>query len=245
MLDLIKNHKIAFFLTFLLISTLVGCPKKATETILVCAASSTEPALIEIASAAKKELGAAFKINAASSSTVAKQIEQGAKCDIYLSANSQWMSYLEKKSLIKKNSKKILLKNSLVFIKSKNQKAKNKFAIADPSHVPAGKYAKEALVNLGRYKELEKILLLGKSARDTLRLIELGEANLGVVYKSDALSSSKVSIDKEIAQKYYSKIAYPIAIVKKSKKKSSEKVLNFLFTKEASEIFKKWGFLTL
>ncbi|ELI6425875.1 molybdate ABC transporter substrate-binding protein [Vibrio harveyi] len=190
------------------------------------------------------------------SSSIARQILNGAPADIFISANTKWMDYLVKSKAVKNDSVTNLVRNSLVLIAPKastiepfdfsdanawNQALEgNRLALGNPVSVPAGMYAKESLTNLGVWKKLERQIAPAKNVRLALALVERGEAPLGVVYKTDALLTDKVKVVGEFANDTHADIIYPAAIVKDSTQ--SEQFFEYLKSDDAKKVFAQYGF---
>ena len=192
-------------------------------------------------------------INSASSGILARQIENGAQADIFLSANQDWMNYLVQRNKLEYLPKTIA-SNSLAvvapiesgmdsvdFIDLKLSEQKGNYSIADPGHVPLGKYTKESMEYYNIYNLLTTRLILTKDARSTLRLVELGEVFLGFVYLSDARLSTKTRIISVIPRESHQTISYQAIIVNESKPVSAN-FLDFLSSDENIHIWKKMGF---
>lgn len=230
----------------------------AADKVTVFAASSLTNAMNEVAAVYKEKTGTQSTLSFASSAALARQIAQGAPADIYLSANEKWMDYVEKQQAIEPQSRKSLLKNSLVLVAPDSYPADQielsaswdlakaldgtRLATGDPKHVPAGIYAKESLENVGLWQKASPLLAPANNVRSALLLVEKQEALLGIVYKTDALVSNKVKVVAELPDTSHAAITYPVAIVKD---KSGEKVnafYDFLQSEQAREIFEKYGF---
>lgn len=241
------------------ISTLLTClSANAAEKIMVFAAASLTNAMQDISTiyhAEHQDSDIVFSF--ASSSVLARQIEQGAPADIFMSADQKWMDYLIKLDIVK--NKQTLLKNSLVLIapldSNLNQVNINKntdwhtilpqdekMAVGDPDHVPAGLYAKESLTNLGVFNQLTPQLARASNVRDALMLVERGEAALGIVYSTDAKVSDKVKIVGEFPADSFAPIEYPIALL--TNNTPATDFYQFLTTPQAQTIFIKYGFVT-
>lgn len=193
----------------------------------------------------------------ASSSTLARQIEQGAPAEIFISADQKWMDYLLERDLV--SAKELLVKNSLVLIAPIQSTITNvtidkntdwttllakgeRMAVGDPAHVPAGVYAKESLSNLGIYDKLEPQFAPANNVRAALMLVELDEAKLGIVYSTDAKVSNKVKIVGEFPADSFSPVEYPIALI--TSDKTAKAFYDFLKTAPAIAILEKYGFVT-
>ena len=193
---------------------------KESREIIVYAAASTSDLVLEAGEIFFEKTGVKIKLNAASSGTLARQIEQGATPDIYISASLKWKDYLENKKLVKKSSS--FLGNSLVVITPGNSELKpfiinsekslpdfkGRISIADPDHAPAGVYAVEALKNSGLWKDIENRMQPAADVRSALAVVEFGEAELGIVYKTDAAASDKVRILSVFPENTHKPIRY-------------------------------------
>ena len=192
--------------------------------------------------------------NFGASGSLAQQIVQGAPADVFLSASPDWMDALDRQGLILENSRKNLLKNSLVLAVPKSDAVTTRFedlkadrirrvAIGEPESVPAGKYAKEALSRLGLFDGLQSKLVLGKDVRQVLAYVETGSVEAGLVYSTDALASDKVRVVATVPANVHSPILYPIAVVKASKNAAAAlSFVSFLSTQTARKIFIASGF---
>jgi molybdate transport system substrate-binding protein len=231
-------------------------PGFAEDKTLIFAASSTTKPLKEIISIFNKTNKNKAIASFASSSILAKQIENGAGADIFLSANPEWMDYLEKKNKINRTSRKNYLGNSLVLIAPLNSNLKfklqknfnfagafsGKLAMGDPRHVPAGIYGKQALESLGLWKGLETKVANTIDVQAALNLVEKKECQVGIVYLTDALNSSKVKIIATFPDLSHEPILYPVALIKDNKATATD-FYKFLFSKQAGQVFTKYGFI--
>jgi molybdate transport system substrate-binding protein len=225
--------------------------------ILVSAAASLSDALKEIGADFQAQTGVRVEFNFDASSTLARQIEEGAPADIFFSADEAQMNRLAKKGLIDPATRKNLLGNSLVVvvpadsnlqIKSAsdltNATAKQRIALADPEAVPAGVYAKAWLEKLGLWTTVEPNVLPTENVRAALAAVASGNVYAGVVYKTDAAISKKVKIAYEVPRADGPDIRYPVALVKDSKQpEAAKKFLDYLSSKEAGQVFRRFGFL--
>ncbi len=239
---------------FCLIST---AETRAAEVTVFAAASLTN-AIDEIGSDfAAKGLGKVIASYAASS-TLAKQIDNGAPANIFISADVDWMNYLADRKLVDAGSREDLLGNTLVLIAPAGAPSQpvnllhgphlavllgeGRLATGDPDHVPAGKYAKEALEALGQWKELEPKLARAASVRDALSMVERAETPLGIVYGTDAAVAVKVKVVATFPDNLHAPIVYPAALVAGQQTPAAAAFLAFLKTKEARQVFRKYGF---
>lgn len=238
---------------------LTGCSsstKKEDKTIElnISAAASLKEAMADLEAAyTSKNPEVSFVINYGSSGSLQQQIEQGAPCDLFISAGEKQMTALEEEGLLLDGTNKDLVKNSLVLVTSNDSKissidslnsdAVSKIALGEPSIVPAGKYADETLTSLAIKDSLNNKLVFAKDVKEVLAWTASGNADAGFVYLSDALSSDGVKIVETISEEYHSPITYPVAIIKDSDDIDAAKAFeDFLFTDEAQEIFEKYGY---
>ncbi len=246
-----------FILIGVLIAFVTNCPATETAPVIVFTAASTTNAINDIAAAFKKQFGTDVTSSFASSSTLAKQIEQGAPASIFISADEDWMNYLAEKKLISLDSRCDLLGNSLVIIAPASDKivkiddvksqimaalGAGRLATGDPDHVPVGKYAKAAMTKLGIWRDIEPRLARTGDVRGALALVERGETPLGVVYSTDAAISKKVKIVGVFPPESYPPVVYPAALILANVSPDAKKIFEFLKGAEAKTIFEKYGF---
>ncbi|MFT5880452.1 MAG: molybdate transport system substrate-binding protein [Moritella sp.] len=194
----------------------------------------------------------------ASSSTLARQIAQGAPAQIYLSANQKWMDYLIKQQAVAPQSKVTLLRNSLVLIAPKSSTVNkieltpqwdlsaiigdSRMAVGDPDHVPAGSYARQALEYLQLWQQAAPLLARANNARGALALVERGEAPLGIVYATDALVAKKVKTLATFPANSHQPIEYPLVLINKNPSAAVDAFYQYLQGSEAKAVFVKHGF---
>ena len=251
--------RLALPITILLTLILGSCSNsdasRQTE-ILVAAASSMTPALTDIAAEFErnnKDIKVTFTFG--SSGKLAQQIKGGAPVDVFISASSTDMDTLEKYDKIESNTRANITKNTLVVIQQKGGEHSvlntenplmtevTHFAIGNPDTVPAGIYAKEALVKMGEWEELEPKLVFGKDVRQVLTFVETGNAERGIVFTSDAQSSDKVEVISKIDPALHSPAVYPGAIVASTEHpEAAHAFLDYLQTREVQEILTDYGF---
>ncbi|WKT00900.1 molybdate ABC transporter substrate-binding protein [Gallibacterium salpingitidis] len=228
------------------------------EQVTVFAAASMTNALQQVAEDYKKKLPAdEIVFSFASSSTLAKQIAEGAPANIFISANTKWMDYLKAKGLTVAGSDKILVGNELVMIANQDSKIdqvdvakgewikqldNNFLSVGDPDHVPAGQYMKAATTKLGFWDKIESKLARGKDVRAALALVERNEAPLGVVYGTDAKQSKKVKIVGVFPADSYPKVEYPVALLKDHDSKAAKAFFDYLQSDDAKKVFTQYGF---
>lgn len=234
--------------------------KPAAKQITVFAAASTIDVLRAIGAQyeAKTKTKVSFSFDA--TSTLAKQIKSGAPADLFLSADEKWMDDLVTANAVQPASRENLLGNDLVLIAPLGKTFEVKFAkdfdfaaslphikritLGDPSHVPAGRYAQQALEKLTWWSSLQPRLAPSHDVRAALRIVEIGEADAGIVYATDAKSSRKVFVIGAFPADSHDPIRYPIALCKDAKPEAAD-FLKFLRTPEAAQVFESAGFSIL
>jgi len=222
----------------------------------IFAAASLKNALDEVSALYAAQSGKRPRLSYAASSALARQIENGAPADIFISADSEWMDYLEKKDLLAPGTRRDLLGNRLVLIAPAAQPAKfpiaaglplakalrkGRLAIADPLHVPAGRYAKAALESLEVWEDVKGRLAPVDNVRAALALVARGETPLGIVYETDALAERSVTVAGVFPADSHPRIVYPAAVVKGAKGDAAGLVA-FLAGPQARRVFEKHGF---
>jgi molybdate transport system substrate-binding protein len=236
-----------------------GAHAQPTKPLTVFAASSLTDALNEIAPLYAAAGHPAPVFSYAASAVLARQIEQGARADLFASADEPWADYLAERKLIDPATRVSLLSNTLVLVaptdkpmKVKIRKGFNlagalgdgKLAMADPDSVPAGKYGKAALENLNVWSSVAGKVARAENVRAALRFVEVGEAAGGIVYATDALASGpKVKVVGEFPASSYPNISYPFAAVTGGNATEAKAFLAFLRTKPAQDVFKRKGFV--
>ncbi|MCB2191508.1 MAG: molybdate ABC transporter substrate-binding protein [Deltaproteobacteria bacterium] len=229
----------------------------AAGPVMVFAAASTTNAVSDVIKAYEAAGKGKAVASFASSSTLAKQIANGAPAQVYLSANVKWMNYLAEKTLLEPDSRVDLLGNRLVLIAPKGAKklgpiqagmpllkclGDGRLAVGDPDHVPAGIYAKQALMSLGLWKKAEPRLARAANVRAALALVERGEAPLGIVYSTDAAITPKVTVLGRFPESSHKPIVYPLALLKDEATAQAKDFWQFLQSDQAKAIFTKYGF---
>lgn len=228
----------------------------AADSTTVYAAASTTNALAEVADAFTAETGITVRPSFASSSTLAKQIEQGAPAEVFISASGTWMDYLAEKGLVVAGSRTDMLGNELVLVAPADGPVESveigqdldlaalldggRLAVGDPDHVPAGQYARAALEHLGLWAQIGPRLARQNDVRSALALVERGEAPLGVVYATDAAVSEGVKIVGTFPRGSHPPITYPVALVKDTE--AGRAFMAFMKTESAKETFVRHGF---
>lgn len=227
------------------------------KTITIFAAASMKNALDEVDAAYTAKTGVKIIASYAASSVLAKQIEQGAPADVFVSADIDWMDYALSKKTINEPTRVNLLGNSIVLIAPKDSEINNvtisqgfdlaklagdgRIATGDVKSVPAGKYAKAALEKLGAWQAAELKFAMAESVRAALTLVARGEANLGIVYSTDAKVEPGVKIVGTFPADSHPAIIYPVAATTTAKPETND-YLAFLRTSTAKTILEKYGF---
>ncbi|PEC22516.1 molybdate ABC transporter substrate-binding protein [Bacillus cereus] len=228
-----------------------------TVELTISAAASLQDALKEIEQQYKeKEPNIQLSFNFGASGALQQQIEQGAPADLFFSAAEDKFQTLVKKGFIDEKEGKNLLGNELVLVVPKDssltkfqdlkdEKIK-KIALGTPESVPAGKYAKASLTHENLWNDVQNKIVFTKDVRQVLTYVETGNVDAGIVYKTDALISDKVKIGETAAATSHEPIHYPLGVIKESKhKKEATSFYEYLQSKDAQSIFKKYGFTIL
>lgn len=235
------------------------CNLTQAETVKVYAAASLTNAISDIAVVYEKQHPQTDIVPVfGASSALAKQIEAGAKSDLFFSADVDWMNYLIKKQMITGNKSKALLSNQLVLISPKKlniafkaqpnfnfaQSFKGHVCTGQMESVPAGKYAKQSLIKLNWLDSLKGRIVGTDDVRSALAFVERGECDVGIVYKTDALISKKVKVIGTFPENSHHPILYPLALTKQGEK-NGDAVQFEKFVKSSPQskiIFQKYGF---
>lgn len=227
----------------------------AADVTMFAAASLTE-ALNEIAADYKKDTGKNVAVSPAASSVLARQIEASGGADIFMSADLDWMDYLDNKGLIAHDTRQNLLGNRLVLVAANDAKLSiaiaphfdlsgvlqgGRLAMADPDSVPAGKYGRTALISLGAWNGVVDHLVNAENVRVALAYVARGEAPLGIVYETDAKAEPKVKVVGVFPENSHPPILYPAALTKDAKPEARG-FLAYLSSPTARAVFVKDGF---
>jgi molybdate transport system substrate-binding protein len=228
----------------------------AAPHILVFGAASLTNVLQELGDAYHQSSGVVVKSSFAASSVLARQIEAGARADIFFSADLDWMDYLQQRDLIQRATRHDVVGNRLVLVAPADSKLELKigpnFALAaalgtgrlatgDPDSVPVGRYARTALTALGVWNEVANRIVRADNVRTALIFVERGEVPLGIVYTTDALIDKKVRIVDTFPANTHQPITYPIALTQTARPQAAAFV-SYLLSPEALAAFKKYGF---
>ena len=248
-------NNIAQKMTIWLLLLFITSTANAEDKITVFAAASLTNALTDIGAQYQKDKSVKIVHSFAASSTLAKQIENGAPADIFMSADTKWMNYLQDKKLIKTASRIGFIGNKLVLIAPKGRNFNVKFdktfdfakafegrlCTGDIESVPAGIYAKEALTYLNWWDSVKTRIVGAQDVRGALAFVERGECAAGIVYETDAKVSSKVEIVGVFPEISHQPIIYPMAFVANAKNVNND-YFSYIQSDVALGIFKNYGF---
>src|SRR5579872_1855433 len=238
-----------------LLLALAPLPALAAD-VTVFGAASLSDALKEIAADYQKQSGKRVAVSLAASSVLARQIEASGGADVFISADLDWMDYLDNKGLIAHDSRENLLGNRLVLVAAKDANVSiaiaphfdlngalhgGRLAIADPDTVPAGKYGRTALISLGAWNGVVDHLVNAENVRVALAYVARGEAPLGIVYETDAKAEPNVKVVGMFPESSHPPILYPAALTKEARPEARA-FLAYLASPTARAIFVKDGF---
>lgn len=228
------------------------------DQVMIFAAASTTNAIQEIGALYTEATGVPVVTSFASSSTLAKQIEQGAPADVFLSANPKWMDYLETANRVQAGTREDLLVNRIVLIAPSDSAvetveisdgldlasmfgANGRLGMGDPAHVPAGIYGKQALETLHLWSGVSNRIAAMSDVRAALAIVERGEVPFGVVYATDAALSGRVKVVGVFPASAHSPVVYPVGVVSEQLS-MAKSFIDFLKTEDAQAVFTKYGF---
>jgi molybdate transport system substrate-binding protein len=240
-----------------LFAATLGCARVTGGEITVFAAASLSDALREIAAAYEKTTGDTVRLNLGASSLLARQIREGAPADLFFSADEAKMDDLTRAGLIDPATRRSLLSNSLVIVVAADSDLKlaaaqdlanaavRRLALAEPETVPAGIYARGYLRKVGVWNKITGKLVPTENVRAALAVVESGDVDAGIVYKTDALSSKKVRIAYEVPRDEGPRISYPLAVIKGGGNPAgASRFLAWLTSPAGKSVFAKYGFIT-
>ena len=244
----------------LAVAALLAAPAARAADVTVFAAASLKNALDDVNAAWKAEAGKQATISYAASSALAKQIEEGAPADVFVSADVPWMDYLSERNLVRTDTIVELLGNRLVLIAPADSDASleltagadlvtalgdGRLAVGQVDSVPAGRYAKEALTSLGIWDQVSGRLAQAENVRAAQALVAAGEAPFGIVYETDANAEAGVRVVAKFPEDSHSPIIYPAAVTAEASSADAGAFMEFLRTETAEELFEKQGFTVL
>jgi molybdate transport system substrate-binding protein len=241
-----------------LLLALAPLPAFAAD-VTVFGAASLADALKEIAADYQKQSGKQVAVSLAASSALARQIEASGGADVFISADLDWMDYLDNKGLIQHDTRENLLGNKLVLVAGKDVNTSitvaphfdllgalkgGRLAMADPDSVPAGKYGRTALISLGAWNSVVNKVVNAENVRVALAYVSRGEAPLGIVYETDAKAEPGVKVVGVFPENSHQPILYPAALVKDANPEART-FLAYLASPAARAVFEKDGFTFL
>lgn len=244
-------------LTIVAIATAVTVSAAIAADIRVLAATSLKEALDAQSKAFEAASGDHVVVSYAASNALARQIDAGAPADLFISADVDWMDYVEQRQLLKAGTRTNLLRNELVLIAPASAATTLKIApgfplaaalghqrlaMANPDSVPAGKYGKRALEALSVWKSVEPSVARAENVRAALVLVARGEAPFGIVYATDALADRSVRIVDRFPENTHPTIMYPAAILATSRSTAAQGLLDFLKSSAARAVWEQYGF---
>ncbi|HEV8518400.1 MAG TPA: molybdate ABC transporter substrate-binding protein [Burkholderiales bacterium] len=236
---------------------LPGMVTADAQNLVVFAAASLKEALDEAALQFQRANGQKVVVSYAASPALAKQIENRAPADVFISADLDWMDYIEQRKLVRAGSRVNLLRNRLVMIAPADSHVQveikpgfllqkllgdGKLSMADPDSVPAGKYGRAALEKLGVWRSVEGKIARADNVRAALNFVARGETPLGIVYQTDAYAEKKVRIAARFPADTHPAIIYPVAVIASSKHPAASSFVDYLKSADARAIFEKYGF---
>ncbi len=237
----------------------VAPPPAFAADVTVFGAASLSDALKDVAALYEKQSGKQVAVSLAASSILARQIEASGGADVFISADLDWMNYLDNKGLIQHDTRENLLGNRLVLVAGKDLATNiaiaphfdlmgalkgGRLAMADPDSVPAGKYGRTALMSLGIWNSVAHRVVNAENVRVALAYVSRGEAPLGIVYETDARADKNVKVVGVFPENSHQPILYPAALVKEAKPEART-FLAYLASPAARAIFEKDGFTFL
>lgn len=234
--------------------------------VTVFAAASLSEAMQGASELFARQGGGKVRFSFAASSTLAKQIEAGAQAQIFLSADQHWMDYLDKRGLLEPGTRRATIANRLVLVVPADRAVTfdpgsasawlanlptGRIATGDPAHVPAGRYAQQALAKLGLWSQIEPRLARADNVRNALALVERGEAAAGIVYATDAAISQRIRIAGRFPEAAHEPIVYPMAMLRgggqggaqSAERGEARRLYDFLLGSDARAFFNRLGFL--
>jgi molybdate transport system substrate-binding protein len=235
-------------------------PAAAAQSLSVFAAASLTDAMRDVDAAWQAQGHPKLALNFAASSTLARQIDQEAPANIFASADAQWMDWAEQRRLLAPGTRKTLLGNALVLVEPKDSMHPEtigpgwnlmallgpggRLAVGDPSNVPAGIYAKQALTKLGLWDAVQPRLARSDNVRSALLLVQRGEVPAGIVYATDAAVAPGVAVAGTFPENTHDPVIYPFAITRIGDTPEARALMAFLSGPQAAALFAKRGFET-
>ena len=229
-----------------------------SQPLTMFAAASLTDAMKDVAKLWEAGGHAPIRFNFGASSTLARQMEQGASANLFASADTQWMDYAQQRNLILPDTRRDLLGNQLVLVMAKSAAhpvtiapgfdlgsilgANGRLAVGDPSNVPAGIYAQQALTKLGLWQAIQPRLAPAENVRSALLLVERGEAPAGIVYQTDVAVSPSLAVVGVFPETSHDPIVYPFAITRSGDTSEARAFIAFLTAPASEAAFRQRGF---
>ncbi len=229
-----------------------------SATVTVFAAASMTDVLTRLGQAYETQGGKAVRFSFAASSTLARQLAAGAPAQLFVSADNEWMDYAASHGAIDVASRRVLIGNRLVLVAPRTSRqrlhiargmnlvgalgARGRLAMADPESVPAGRYGRTALVNLGLWSQVADRLVRAENVRSALTFVARGEAPLAIVYRSDATVEPDVRIVDTFPTSTHAPIVYPIALTP-SPSLEARAFYTYLLARAQQPTFLRYGFV--
>ncbi len=254
-----RLHRLLLALTCCVFGTPLAAADRERPVLQLYAAASLTNVLDDLSSAWEKTGGMPVKTSYAASSVLARQIEAGGRADVFISADREWMDYLQSRNLLDRPTRRILVGNRLVLVAPADSTlqlkiapgfdlagalGKRRLATGDPDTVPVGRYARSALISLGVWDEVEDRLVRADNVRSAMMFVSRGEVPLGIVYTTDALLDSRVRIVDTFPESSHPPITYPGAVLKGARD-GSIAFLDYLTSPAARDTWRRFGFLEL
>lgn len=252
-------QRLLAFLLGAVVSGSLSAADAPAEPVTVFAAASLTNALGELGQAFTATGGAPVRLSFAASSTLARQIESGAGAELFISADEEWMDYLERRALIRASSRHDLLGNRLALIAPADSRIEldirpgfplaaalggGRLATGDPGNVPVGRYARAALMNLRVWDSVADRLVRAEDVRTALAFVARGETPLGIVYLTDAQVEKKVRLVGLFPEDSHPPITYPMALTNAAGPEAG-RLAEFLRGDAARAVFERYGFTVL
>jgi molybdate transport system substrate-binding protein len=255
-----RRHFLGLIAGFTLCAPIaLAAPRPPAAPVDVFAAASLKEAVDEAGAAFEARTGHKVRATYASSAQIARQIEQGAPADVFISADTEWMDWAGARGLTDIGTRRLVAANDLVLIAPKDSAVRplrigrtldlsrllggGRLAVGEVKSVPAGKYAKAALTGLGAWDGVKDHLAEAESVRAALAFVARGEAPLGIVYATDALAEPKVKVIARFPEGSHPPILYPAAVVKAAREKAGgEAFVQFLASGRGQAILRRHGF---
>jgi molybdate transport system substrate-binding protein len=242
------------FLSFIAVAVIAAAalPSQAAEKVTIFAAASLKDVLDDAVAIYQADTGNEVVVSLGASSALAKQIEAGAPADVFISADQKWMDWVAERHLIKAGTRKVIARNTLVIAVGKDNNASGdvgtvlgsaRFAMGDPSNVPAGIYGKASLTSLGLWDDVKDNAVFAENVRAALAFVDKGEVPAAIVYGSDVFISKNLRTAFEFPVNSHPPIEYPAALTEKANVKA-EGFIEFLAGEKGQKALADNGFLT-